>query len=84
MDPTILTDQDRLQYFDQVFVEMIGGTDDYGMVIDHYNGSTYAQLAEFYGVSRSTAHSWVTSAKATMRRAGLVVPASPRRQTAKA
>ena len=78
MDPSILTDDDRIKHFDRVFVEMLGGDDHYRMLIDHYGGATYEQLATYYGVSKGTAHSWITAAKAVMRRAGMNVPASPR------
>ena len=69
----IITDEDRLLMFDAVFVDWLGGPNVMSVVFDVLSGATYSDVEAYHGVSRSTAHGWVTEVRMKLRRVGFDV-----------
>ena len=66
-----LTDQDRIDHFDRVFIELIGGHHVWLMLVDHFNGNSYSTIANYHDQPKETVRRWVTVAKMKMRSVGL-------------
>ncbi len=82
MELQALTDNDRIQHFDRVFIELVGGDSVWQMMVDHHAGHSYRTIGEMNGVSHMTARRWITVGKAAMRRAGMPCVPEPHEQPA--
>lgn len=84
MDILPLTDTERIEHFDRVFVEYLGGDEVWHMLISHSQGLSYRQIAAMYGDSHMTVRRRVVSAKIKLRAVGLdadaIAPRTARQQ----
>jgi hypothetical protein len=71
MDALPLTDLERIEHFDAVFIEYIGGDEVWHMLISHRQGLSYRQIAAMYGESHMTVRRRIVSAKVKLRAVGL-------------
>lgn len=71
MDLLPLNDNERIEHFDRVFIEYLGGDEVWHMLISHSQGLSYRQIAAMYDDSHMTVRRRVVSAKIKLRAVGL-------------
>ena len=72
MDLSVITDEDRINHFDNVLIALVGGESVFQMLAEHHEGRGWQEIADVHGVPRSTVRGWVGSAKVKLREAGLL------------